>query len=185
MQVGNELGSGKPKKARVAAMVALGCAFVIGGINVTWTVILRQTWATLFTDDVLVKSLVSSALPIIGLCELFNCPQTTGYGILRGTARPAVGARINLASFYLVGTPVALGLAFGLKLGFVGLWFGLLSAQLACAVSMLYVVVANTDWEGEALKAKKLAGLEMTPTTVAQEESKKLLDENEHQHHIF
>lgn len=185
-RVGNELGSGKPRKAKVAAMVALGCAFVIGGINVTWTVILRQTWATVFTDDVLVKSLVSSALPIIGLCELFNCPQTTGYGILRGTARPAVGARINLASFYLVGTPVAVGLAFGLRLGFVGLWFGLLSAQVACAVSMLYVVVANTDWEAEALKAKKLAGLEMTATNDAQEESKELLvEENGHQHYIF
>lgn len=188
-QVGNELGGGKPKKAKLAAMVALGCAFLIGGMNVTWTVILRRTWATLFTDDALVKSLVSSALPIIGLCELWNCPQTTGYGILRGTARPAVGARINLGSFYLVGTPVAVGLAFGLKVGFVGLWFGLLSAQVACAVSMLYVVVAKTDWEAEALKAKKLTGLEMAATHGAEEEeeeSKKLLvDENGHQHYIF
>ncbi|XP_022972910.1 protein DETOXIFICATION 54-like isoform X1 [Cucurbita maxima] len=183
---GNELGSGKPKKAKDAAVVALGCAFVIGGINVTWTVILRRTWARLFTDDSLVQSLVSSALPIIGLCELWNCPQTTGYGILRGTARPAVGARINLGCFYLVGTPVAVGLAFGVRVGFVGLWFGLLSAQVACAVSMLYVVLAKTDWEGEALKAKKLTGLEMSATTNgngAEEETKELLvHENGHQH---
>ncbi|XP_022972912.1 protein DETOXIFICATION 54-like isoform X3 [Cucurbita maxima] len=185
-RVGNELGSGKPKKAKDAAVVALGCAFVIGGINVTWTVILRRTWARLFTDDSLVQSLVSSALPIIGLCELWNCPQTTGYGILRGTARPAVGARINLGCFYLVGTPVAVGLAFGVRVGFVGLWFGLLSAQVACAVSMLYVVLAKTDWEGEALKAKKLTGLEMSATTNgngAEEETKELLvHENGHQH---
>ncbi|XP_022932059.1 protein DETOXIFICATION 54-like isoform X1 [Cucurbita moschata] len=186
---GNELGSGKPKKAKVAAVVALGCAFVIGGINVTWTVILRRTWARLFTDDSLVQSLVSSALPIIGLCELWNCPQTTGYGILRGTARPAVGARINLGCFYLVGTPVAVGLAFGVRVGFVGLWFGLLSAQVACAVSMLYVVLAKTDWEGEVLKAKKLTGLEMSATTNgngAEEETKELLvHENGHQHIVL
>ncbi|XP_022932060.1 protein DETOXIFICATION 54-like isoform X2 [Cucurbita moschata] len=185
----NELGSGKPKKAKVAAVVALGCAFVIGGINVTWTVILRRTWARLFTDDSLVQSLVSSALPIIGLCELWNCPQTTGYGILRGTARPAVGARINLGCFYLVGTPVAVGLAFGVRVGFVGLWFGLLSAQVACAVSMLYVVLAKTDWEGEVLKAKKLTGLEMSATTNgngAEEETKELLvHENGHQHIVL
>ncbi|XP_068322045.1 protein DETOXIFICATION 54 [Pyrus communis] len=160
-RVGNELGCGKPYKAKLAAMVALGCAFVIGIINVTWTVILRERWAGLFTKDELVKALVASVMPIMGICELGNCPQTTGCGILRGTARPAVGARINLGSFYFVGTPVAVGLAFWLKVGFPGLWFGLLSAQVGCAVSILYVVVARTDWEAESLNARMLTGLEM------------------------
>ncbi|CAL9020769.1 unnamed protein product [Prunus brigantina] len=160
-RVGNELGSGKPYRAKLAAMVALGCAFVIGIVNVTWTVILRERWAGLFTKDELVKILVASVMPIMGLCELGNCPQTTGCGILRATARPAVGARINLVSFYFVGTPVAVGLAFWLKVGFGGLWFGLLSAQVACALSILYVVLVKTDWEAEALKAKMLTGLEM------------------------
>ncbi|XP_058219840.1 protein DETOXIFICATION 54 [Rhododendron vialii] len=162
-RVGKELGAGKPYKAKLAAMVALGCALVIGFINVLWTVIFREKWGALFTTDELVKALVASVMPIMGLCELGNCPQTTGCGILRGTARPAVGARINLISFYFVGTPVAVGLAFWLRVGFGGLWFGLLSAQAACAVSVMYAVLVRTDWEGEALRAKKLtgSGLEM------------------------
>lgn len=161
MQVGNELGAGKPYKAKLAAMVALGCAFVIGFINVTWTVILRARWAGLFTNDEPVKALVALVMPIMGLCELGNCPQTTGCGILRGTARPVIGAHINLGSFYFVGTPVAVGLAFWFNIGFTGLWFGLLSAQVACAVSILYVVLVRTNWEAEALRAEKLAGVEM------------------------
>ncbi|KAI4388808.1 hypothetical protein MLD38_001105 [Melastoma candidum] len=142
-------------------MVALGCAFVLGFINVIWTVVLRERWAGFFTEDELVKDLVASVMPIMGLCELGNCPQTTGCGVLRGTARPAVGARINLGSFYFVGTPVAVGLAFCLGVGFSGLWYGLLSAQAACAVSILYVVLGRTNWEGEALKAKKLTSQEL------------------------
>ncbi|CAI0374645.1 unnamed protein product [Linum tenue] len=160
-RVGNELGAGNPDKAKLAATVALGCAFVIGVINVLWTVILRERWAGLFTKDDLVKGFVSSVLPIIGLCELGNCPQTTGCGVLRGTARPAIAARINLGSFYFIGTPVAVGLAFGLKVGFPGLWFGLLSAQVACVVSILYVIWACTDWEHEALKARNMTQIEM------------------------
>ncbi|KAL1357828.1 hypothetical protein HN51_009689 [Arachis hypogaea] len=155
-RVGNELGAGRPYKAKLAAIVALGCAFLIGFINVTWTVILKQRWAGLFTSDEAVKALVASVMPIMGLCELGNCPQTTGCGILRGTARPVIGAHVNLGSFYIVGTPVAVSLAFWFKIGFSGLWFGLLSAQAACAVSILYVVIAKTDWEAEALKAEKL-----------------------------
>ncbi|KAF3962883.1 hypothetical protein CMV_012665 [Castanea mollissima] len=178
-RVGNELGAGRPYKAKLAAMVALGSAGVIGIINVTWTVILRERWAGLFTNDVQVKALVASVMPIMGLCELGNCPQTTGCGIIRGIARPAVGAHINFWSFYFVGTPVAVGLAFWLKFGFSGLWCGLLSAQIACVFSVLYVVLVRTNWEAEALKARNLTGLEMCPFNGEEcdndEESKRLL----------
>nr|GMD77983.1 protein DETOXIFICATION 54-like [Ipomoea batatas] len=174
---GNEVGAGKPYKAKLAAMVALACAYVIGFMNVIWTVIFREKWAGLFTKDEMLKALVASVLPIIGLCELRNCPQTTGCGILRGTARPAVGARINLGSFYFVGTPVAVGLAFWLKLGFEGLWFGLLLVQAACTISTIYAVLCYTDWEGEGMKAKKLTAVEMGQCVVEikHEESKGLL----------
>nr|XP_043618455.1 protein DETOXIFICATION 54 [Erigeron canadensis] len=155
-RVGNELGAGRPNKAKLAALVALSCAFIVGFINVVWTIVFRDKWSALFTKDRMLQSLVSSVMPIMGLCELGNCPQTTGCGILRGTARPAVGARINLGSFYFVGTPVAVGLAFYYKVGFIGLWIGLLSAQFACVVSVLYSVLVQTDWEGEALRAEKL-----------------------------
>ncbi|CAA7405280.1 unnamed protein product [Spirodela intermedia] len=160
-RVGNELGAGRPEKARVAALVALGCAVVIGGVNVIWTAALRTRWAALFTEDAAVVALAAAAMPVMGLCELGNCPQTTGCGVLRGTARPAVGARINLLSFYLVGTPVAVALAFFLGGGFAGLWYGLLTAQAACAVSVLTVVLLRTDWELEAARARKLTAVEM------------------------
>ncbi|KAG8378380.1 hypothetical protein BUALT_Bualt08G0131500 [Buddleja alternifolia] len=174
-RVGNELGAGKPYKAKLAAMVALACAFAIGFINVIWTVIFKEKWGGLFTKDEMLQALVASVLPIIGLCELGNCPQTTGCGILRGIARPAVGARINLGSFYFLGTPVAVGLAFWLGFGFSGLWLGLLSAQAACAISILYVVLHCTDWEGEAMKASKLTTLEMGNICDSDEEEKGLL----------
>lgn len=159
--MGNELGAGKPKRAKLAAMVALGCAMVIGIVHVLWTSIFRDQWTSLFTKDASVIRLASAVMPLMGLCELGNCPQTTGCGVLRGTARPAIGARINLMSFYLVGTPVAVGLAFWLRIGFSGLWFGLLLAQLACVVSVLMVVVGRTDWEAEALRARKLTNEEV------------------------
>ncbi|KAF2592496.1 hypothetical protein F2Q70_00045292, partial [Brassica cretica] len=173
--VGNELGAGRPYKARLAANVALACAFVIGALNVAWTVILKERWAGLFTGYEPLKVLVASVMPIVGLCELGNCPQTTGCGILRGTGRPAVGAHVNLGSFYFVGTPVAVGLAFWLKIGFSGLWFGLLSAQAACAVSILYAVLARTDWEGESVRAMRLTSLEMGKVGKDEESSSLLL----------
>lgn len=109
----------------------------------------------MFTDDAEILRLTSAALPILGLCELGNCPQTVGCGVVRGTARPTAAANVNLGAFYLVGMPVAIGLGFWLGVGFVGLWLGLLSAQVCCAGLMLYVV-GTTDWHCQADKAQTL-----------------------------
>ncbi|KAE9611292.1 putative multi antimicrobial extrusion protein [Lupinus albus] len=62
----------------------------------------------MFTKDKEIITLTSMVLPLIGLCELGNRPQTIGCGVLRGTARHKVGANINLGCFYLVGMPVAI-----------------------------------------------------------------------------
>ncbi|KAH0649579.1 hypothetical protein KY285_034827 [Solanum tuberosum] len=48
----------------------------------------------MFTNDQDILTLTSLVFPIIGLCEIGNCPQTTGCGVLRGTARPKVGSHL-------------------------------------------------------------------------------------------
>ncbi|KAK9178742.1 hypothetical protein WN943_027935 [Citrus x changshan-huyou] len=156
-RVGNELGANQPKKAKLAAIVGLSCSFMLGFSALFFAASVRKIWASMFTQDKEIIALTSIVLPIIGLCELGNCPQTTGCGVLRGTARPKVGANINLGCFYIVGFPVAVWLAFYMGFDFEGLWLGLLAAQGSCVVTML-VVLGKTDWEFEAQRAKELTG---------------------------
>ncbi|XP_068649620.1 protein DETOXIFICATION 49-like [Aristolochia californica] len=156
-RVGNELGANRPDKARLAAIVGLACSFLLGFSALFFAVTVRKSWATMFTKDADILGLTKMVLPIIGLCELGNCPQTTGCGVLRGTARPRIGANINLGSFYFVGMPVALGLGFFLGYDFKGLWLGLLAAQSSCVVLML-LVLSGTDWVLQAERAKELTG---------------------------
>ncbi|OAY78424.1 Protein DETOXIFICATION 49 [Ananas comosus] len=156
-RVGNELGANRPDRARRAATVGLGCSFGLGLVAFAFAVSVRSVWARMFTADEAIITLTASVLPILGACELGNCPQTTGCGVLRGSARPKVGANINLGAFYGVGMPVAVGLAFWAGLDFKGLWLGLLSAQAACVVLML-VVSRRTDWDSQAERAQLLTG---------------------------
>ena len=154
-RVGNELGANRPNKARFAAIVGLSSSFILGLVALFFAVMIRKTWATMFTQDPEIVALTSMVLPIIGLCELGNCPQTTGCGALRGTARPKLGANVNLGCFYLVGMPVAVWLGFFAGFGFKGLWLGLLAAQGSCALTMLFVLV-RTNWDQQAQRAKEL-----------------------------
>ena len=154
-RVGNELGANRPDKARVSAMVSVFLAGVMGFSAAMFASGLRDRWGRMFTSDVEILRLTSAALPILGLCELGNCPQTVGCGVVRGSARPSTAANVNLGAFYLVGMPVAVGLGFWLGVGFCGFWLGLLAAQVCCAGMMLYVV-GTTDWNRQAMRAETL-----------------------------
>lgn len=154
-RVGNELGANRPAKARISMIVSLACAAALGVAAMVFTTLMRHKWGRFFTNDADILELTAVALPIVGLCELGNCPQTTGCGVLRGSARPTTGANINLGSFYLVGFPVAILMGFVVKLGFAGLWIGLLAAQGSCAVMMIYVL-CTTDWMVQVERAMQL-----------------------------
>ncbi|XP_071732665.1 protein DETOXIFICATION 49-like [Rutidosis leptorrhynchoides] len=155
-RVGNELGANKPYKAKLAANVGLFCSFILGFSALFFATSVRNKWASMFSEDKDIIALTKLVLPIIGLCELGNCPQTTGCGVLRGTARPRTGANINVGCFYLVGMPVSVVLGFYTGLDFEGLWLGMLAAQMSCVVVMM-VVMWWTDWEVEAERARDLA----------------------------
>jgi MATE family multidrug resistance protein len=154
-RIGNELGANRPYRAKLTAIVGLSFSYVLGISALFFAVMVRKTWAKMFTQDSEILSLTSTVLPIIGLCELGNCPQTTVCGVLRGSARPKLGANINLGCFYLVGMPVAIWLGLYGGLDFGGLWLGLLAAQGSCMVTML-VVLLRTDWEFQARRANEL-----------------------------
>ncbi|GKA14892.1 protein DETOXIFICATION 55 [Tanacetum coccineum] len=156
-RVGNELGAGEPGRAHLATLVAIGLALVSSVFGLLGITFGREAWGKVFTNDSEILELAMAALPVIGLCELANCPQTTCSGVLRGSARPSTGAKINLCSFYLVGTPVAIVLAFVWKFEFLGLCYGLLAAQVACVLSIL-TVIYRTDWKKESSNARQLVG---------------------------
>uniref|UniRef100_M8C4W7 Protein DETOXIFICATION n=1 Tax=Aegilops tauschii TaxID=37682 RepID=M8C4W7_AEGTA len=156
-RVSNELGANRAERAGRAATVGLMLGFAFGGAASAFAYLVRGSWAAMFTADPAIITLTASVLPILGACELGNCPQTAGCGVLRGSARPKAAASINLRSFYLVGTPVALILAFWYHYDFQGLWLGLLAAQAACMVRML-LVIGRTDWAAEAKRAQQLTG---------------------------
>ncbi|KAL0542228.1 hypothetical protein IC582_022324 [Cucumis melo] len=177
-RVGNELGANHPNRAKLAAIVGLCISFFLGISALVFAFKIRKVWTTMFTEDIQIIELTSLILPIIGLCELGNCPQTTSCGVLRGTARPKLGANINLGCFYMVGMPVAIWLSFYGGWDFKGLWIGLLAAQASCAMTMLWVL-ARTNWEEQAERAKELTKNGMEEIENDDEEESQELDEEQ------
>ncbi|KAK8471507.1 hypothetical protein PHAVU_003G244250 [Phaseolus vulgaris] len=154
-KVGTALGANKPNKAKASSFTALLCACLTAIVAMSLMMTMSRFWGLLFTHDEAILSLLTTVLPLVGLCELGNCPQTTICGMLNGSARPGLGANINFTSFYVVGLPFALLMCFSFHFGLLGLFSGLLVAQIVCASSMVTVLI-RTNWKEEANRAKKL-----------------------------
>ncbi|KAJ4899305.1 MATE efflux family protein [Raphanus sativus] len=154
-RVGNELGANRPKTAKLSATVSVVFAAATGITAAAFALLGQKCLGDGFHQRRRDSPADGGGASDTGLCEIGNCPQTVGCGVVRGTARPSTAANVNLGAFYLVGMPVAVGLGFWAGVGFSGLWLGLFAAQISCAGLMMYVV-GTTDWEAEAKKAQSL-----------------------------
>ncbi|XP_047947396.1 protein DETOXIFICATION 51-like [Salvia hispanica] len=159
VRVGNELGAGQPGRARGASLVAVACAAATSLATSSSMLAVAGAWGRAFTDDKAVAALTAALMPVVGLCELGNYPQTTGCGVLRGSARVSLSAHINVGSFYGVGLPLAIWMGFVLEMGLLGLWLGLLGTQIVCALLMAWIL-GTTDWVVESHRARQLIGME-------------------------
>ncbi|XP_028808602.1 protein DETOXIFICATION 53-like [Neltuma alba] len=155
-RVGHSLGAGQASRAQCTAILGLSLAFIFGVMAFFFTLSVRKVWARMFTNEIQIIDMVTRVLPILGLCEIGNWPQTASWGILSGTARPNIGARINLCAFYVVGLPVSLVATFVYKFEMLGLWSGMLAAQISCFSMMVYTV-CRTDWSEQCKRAQAMA----------------------------
>lgn len=154
-RVGHALGAGQPARAQYSTIIGLILAFAFGLASFSFLSCMKTIWARMYTDEPQILEVLYTALPILGLCEVGNSPQTAACGVLTGSAQPKTGARINLCAFYFIGLPVAILFTFKLDFGLRGLLFGLLASQMSCLCMMGYAVI-KIDWKHQVKRAKEL-----------------------------
>ncbi|KAI4341874.1 hypothetical protein MLD38_026546 [Melastoma candidum] len=153
--IGHALGAGEPGRARNTSGVGIAISAAFGLLVFVSLTALRSIQGKMYTDDPQIRGLVYLGLPIMGLCEVANAPQTAMAGILAGAACPQKSARIKLCSFYLIGIPAAITLAFKQGLGLRGILVGLLASQISCVVLMGNALM-KMDWKQQAKRAQEL-----------------------------
>ncbi|MFY0583146.1 hypothetical protein ACN28S_60580 [Cystobacter fuscus] len=80
-------------------------------------------------------------VPLLMVCAVFQLSdgvQGVGAGVLRGAGETRFTFLANVVGHYAVGLPVALLLGFGLKLGVVGIWWGLCAGLTAVGLALLW-----------------------------------------------
>ncbi|KAL2234403.1 protein DETOXIFICATION 16-like [Sesamum indicum] len=152
-RVSNELGAGHPRAALLAVRVVLFMAISEGILVGLIMLLIRNIWGYAYSNEIEVSKYVARMMPILAASNFMDGLQCVLSGTIRGCGWQKIGAFINLGSYYLVGIPTAILLAFVFHIGGRGLWSGILCA-LVVQVVCLFAIMLRTNWEHEARKAK-------------------------------
>ncbi|KAF9573994.1 hypothetical protein BGW38_008362, partial [Lunasporangiospora selenospora] len=111
-RVGNLIGMGDHRSAKVSSRVSFALAILFGMGNSLMLILFKDRWGRLFSDDADVVSTVAMILPLVALFQISDGLAGVGGGVLRGVGIQHLGAYLNVIAYYLVAFPLGYVLAF-------------------------------------------------------------------------
>ncbi|WP_324677247.1 MATE family efflux transporter [Hymenobacter sp. GOD-10R] len=140
IRVGNLRGLGDALGARQAGFTAYALTFVFMAAMGLVLISCRQLIPYLYNphQDPAVVAQAATLLLIAALFQISDGLQVVGLGALRGLQDVKVPSLVALLAYWVVALPLGYGLGFGLKLGSLGVWIGLLAGLTTVAVVLLW-----------------------------------------------
>ncbi|KAK3133577.1 hypothetical protein QOZ80_6AG0538240 [Eleusine coracana subsp. coracana] len=152
VRVANELGAANGKGARFATIVSATTSFLISIFISLLALIFHDKLALIFSSSKAVISAVDSISVLLALTILLNGVQPVLSGVAVGSGWQALVAYVNIGSYYLIGVPFGVLLAWGFHYGVLGIWVGMIAGTTMQTI-ILARITLRCDWDQEALKA--------------------------------
>lgn len=140
IRVGFNVGANDFAGASRSAWVAASTAIAWGVIFAATLLIFRYDLVALYTRETDVVQLAAGLLLLGALFQVFDGPQATLMGALRGYKDTRAPMVIALVAYWLIGLPVGATLCFGAfgipGIGVYGMWWGLVAGLVVVAVAL-------------------------------------------------
>lgn len=136
VRVGYFQGAGDAVAARLAGYTGMALGVGNAAFNASLMWLAGGLIAAAYSRDPAIAAQAAGFLALAGAFQFFDGLQVTANGALRGLKDTRIPMLITLAAYWLLGLPVACGLAFGLGLGADGLWWGLTAGLGAAALGL-------------------------------------------------
>lgn len=111
----------------------------------------KSVFGKIYTDDQAVIDLVSKVMPYVAAFQIADGLVGSNGGTLRAMSKQHLGAIINGVSYYVIGLPLGIYLAFH-GWGLIGLWLGSCLA-LFCVGLSEWLLVSIANWQVETQRA--------------------------------
>jgi len=136
VRVGLAAGAGAHAEARYRGFVGMRLGLVNAASNAAFMAIFPLTIVGFYTQDAQIAAQAAGFLLLAAGFQFFDGLQATASGALRGIKDTRMPMLITLVSYWLIGMPVALWLAFYLAHGPAALWWGLTAGLGVAAIGL-------------------------------------------------
>ncbi|WP_374633143.1 MATE family efflux transporter [Paracoccus sp. (in: a-proteobacteria)] len=158
IRVGQAKGRGDAQWMRDAGVTVTAVSFAVAVLAVLTFVLFPRQLVGLYLNagDPETPVLIGIGAGLMfyaALFQLTDAMQVIGLGMLRGVQDTRVPMIIAAISYWLIGMPVAYGLAFVMGMGPGGLWLGLVAGLTVAAILLMrrfWRGLARGDWTREA-----------------------------------
>ncbi|KAI4388135.1 hypothetical protein MLD38_000493 [Melastoma candidum] len=142
-RVSNELGAGRPKRAKTATYVSMMLSILLAIVFVIALSFGHEAWAGLFSDSTSIIASFGYMTPFLAISITVDSIQGILSGVARGCGWQHLVVLVNLGTFYLIGFPVAILLGFKYKLHAKGLWIGLICGLCSQAIGLIFLTLLS------------------------------------------
>lgn len=154
VRIGQAKGRGDAQGMREAAMTVIAVSVTLAIACIAAFELFPRQLVSLYLDvshpeTPAIIAMASGLLFYAGIFQLADAMQVVALGFLRGVQDTRVPMVIAAISYWVVGIPVAYGLAFALGIGPAGLWLGLVAGLCVAAVLLMrrfWRGFARGDW---------------------------------------
>jgi MATE family multidrug resistance protein len=136
VRVGHAAGAGEHRAARFRGFVGMGLGLGNAASNSLIMALFGGVIAGFYTEDAGIAAQATYFMLLAAAFQFFDGLQATANGALRGVKDTRLPMLINLVSYWLVGMPVAMWLAFRAGMGPGGLWWGLTAGLGAASIGL-------------------------------------------------
>ncbi len=152
-RVGWAIGAGDTGAARRSGLVAIAAGTLWMSTSALVFILVPRALARAMTPDEAVIEVTVALLGVAAVFQISDGLQAVGSGVLRGTGDTRFSFVANVVGHWVVGAPVALYCGVQLKMGVVGLWWGLSAGLTAVAIALVVRFLVKTKRPVAALIA--------------------------------
>ncbi|GAB4858018.1 hypothetical protein Ancab_015921 [Ancistrocladus abbreviatus] len=154
VRVSNEIGRGNTKAAKFSTKLILCITCALGVVSFILYLFFGKEIPYLFTSNKQVAEAGADLSVLVAFTMLLQSIQPVLSGVAIGCGLQGKVAVVNICSYYLVGIPLGVLLAFVGNLDIKGIWIGMLGGMLVQALILAYLTW-KIDWEDEVKKASE------------------------------
>ncbi|HYH98921.1 MATE family efflux transporter [Hyalangium sp.] len=138
VRVGWAVGARNTPQARMSGFVAFAGGAGFMALSALVFALFPHALSQLAGASAEVTPLVVPLLMVSAVFQVFDGVQGVGAGVLRGAGETRFTFLANMVGHYAIGLPLSLVLGFGLKLGLLGIWWGLCAGLISVAFALLW-----------------------------------------------